>query len=166
MDLIGDGTGATSMNVNGSVTPVIFRTKPNPGSIIYISRMIWFLQDSGSIDATGFGNGPALTNGLLFRFVYDVGPGNEDGTPYPDPSYLPIKTNADWVRYCYDVQRSDYGQGDEVLGARYTFAKDVNGVTSELPWISDDRKEEFQLVIQDDLTGLVDATCRLGAFER
>ena len=164
MDSVGDGSGSTSCNVDGSSTPQIFRVKPAPGEILYLSRIIWFLEDNGSIDSGGFGNGAELNNGIEFKFAYDVGLPSEGY--YPDPTFFPITKNIHWAAYCYDVQVWTWGSGNQGLGARYTFAKDVNGVTAELPWLSDARKEEFHLIVNDDLSGIVDIKCRVGAFSK
>jgi hypothetical protein len=164
MDTVGDGSGSINLNVDGSVTPVIFRIAPAPGQILFLSRIIFFLEDAGSIDSGGFGNGAALTNGLDFRFRYDVGLPSEGS--YPDPTFFPIKKNIDWAAYCYDVQTYTWGQGNEGLGARYTFARDVNGNDSQLPWLADSRKEEFQIVVRDNLSTIVDIKCRVGAYSK
>jgi hypothetical protein len=42
---------------------------------------------------------------------------------------------------------------------RYTFVKDSPG---NPPWVADSRKEEFWVVINDDLTVLTDMRVRLG----
>ena len=119
--------------------------------------MIFFLRDTGTLDSGGFGNGAALTNGILFRFAYDVGEASEGF--YPDPTFFPIKINSQWQAYCHDITVSDWGSGDQAYSTRYTFGNDSPGAP---PWISAIRKEEFQMVIQDDLSAISEIYCRLG----
>jgi hypothetical protein len=157
MDSVGDGSGSINMNVDGSITPQIFRVTPQPGEILYINRMIVYVQDSGTMDSGGFGNGPALTNGIEFKFMYDVGEATEGS--YPDPTFQPIKINTHWQSYAHDISLSTWGSGDQSYSMRYTFVKDSPG---NPPWVADSRKEEFWVVINDDLTVLTDMRVRLG----
>ena len=161
-DDVGDQSGSVHLNVNGSVTPVVFKIIPVAGEILYINRMIWTLSDTGSIDSGGFGNGVALTNGIKFEFKGLVGTAGE--FTYPQATFLPIKTNGEWVRYCgVDVKVSTFGTGDEYLSARYTFTKDS---PNDPPWLSNDRLEELWVTVQDDLSAISDITCRFGITGR
>lgn len=162
MDTVGDGSGSIDLNVNGSVTPVTFKITPAPGEILYMSRLLWYLRDTGSLDSGGFGNGAALTNGIDFGFYYDVGLPSEDRYPQ---QLEPIKTNGGWAKYCGpDVVTLSFGQGDEILSCRYSFYKDTGLEKTEMPWLAGDRLEEFRLIVQDDLTGINECHCRIGMF--
>jgi hypothetical protein len=58
-----------NMNVNGSVTPQVFSFSPAANLTYYINKLHIVLADGGTPDVTDFGNGTALTNGLLFESV-------------------------------------------------------------------------------------------------
>ena len=47
LDVTGDGSGNASMNVNGSVTPVVFKIAPAATELILISRVIIYVKDTG-----------------------------------------------------------------------------------------------------------------------
>ena len=162
MDTVGDGSGSTDLNVDGSTTPVIFKIVPTHGEILYLSRLLWYLRDTGSLDSGGFGNGPELTNGIDFGFYYDVGLPSEGRYP---SQLEPITTNGGWAKYCGpDVVPLTFGSGDEILSCRYSFYKDVGLEKQEMPWLAHDRLEEFWLIVQDDLTGINECHCRIGMF--
>lgn len=163
MDSVGDGSGSIELNVDGSTTPVIFKIKPAPGEILYLSRLLWYLRDSGSLDSGGFGNGAELTNGIDFGFYFDVGLPSEGRYPQ---QFEPITTNGGWAKYCGpDVVPLTFGGGDEILSCRYSFYKDTAIVDrTELPWLAHDRLEEFWLIVSDDLTGINELHCRIGMF--
>ena len=159
MDSVGDGSGSIELNVNGSITPVIFRIKPEAGEILYLSRLLWYLRDTGTLDSGGFGNGVELTNGIDFGFY-------SGEVRYPQ-QFEPIKTNGGWAKYCGpDVVPLTFGSGDEILSCRYSFYKDVDNQRNELPWLAESRDEEFRLIISDDLTGINELHCRIGMFSQ
>lgn len=60
--------GSKALNVNGSSTPVVFTAGPGASEIWYVTQMIIFIQDGGSLDATDYGGIPTgITNGLLLE---------------------------------------------------------------------------------------------------
>lgn len=138
-----DGAPDSAFNLVGnySVTPVsVFFQATEP---CILKRMIIYLQDTGSIDAGGYGNGPALTNGISVKIV------ESDDTPVLD--FLPqgnVLTNGDWVSICYDGDVKSWGVGDEVLPIRWTFKRDNSGLI-----LSGGRK--LVVTANDDLTVLV-----------
>ena len=149
-DTIGDGTGATQANVNGSVTPVVFKCGPRVGEKrIDVHRMLIFIEDSGSFDSSSYGNGISMSNGIEVGVYYD------DGTQIQDLlDGKPIQINPDWSRVCYDTALSAYGQGDETLTVRWTFDRTGTPITLGAGTY-------IGITINDDLTGLIDHTFQL-----
>lgn len=145
MKLNGDPAGSLDMAVDGSVTPQDFFLEAGPEEKLIISRMIIHMKDSGSFDSGGFGNGPALTNGIVFwsRIIADGAPFDQDFT-----NGVPIQTNPDWGRYAYDVRIDSYGSGDQTLTCRFSLNR-INPAGVIL-----NEGERLGVRIADDLTGL------------
>jgi hypothetical protein len=150
MDLVGDGTGSINGSVAGSLgSPISLIIKPQPTQILYVTRILIFIEDSGTLDSGGFGNGAALTNGIIFRTYRWRGQTNEEILPSLQENQLPIKKNQEFKALCHDEIFSNYGSGSQSLSWRYTFTKDTNGEPLAL---SGPSKEELHVVIQDDIT--------------
>lgn len=59
--------GSNLMNVDGSVTPVIFTAGPPPGEVWYLESLSYYVQDKGSFSIFTFAAlGIELVNGVLF----------------------------------------------------------------------------------------------------
>lgn len=73
-DYLKNGSGASQMKVNGSVTPVVFHFDAHPTKDTYIDRIILSITGS-SVALTGakFAGSAGLTNGLLFETVCNNG---------------------------------------------------------------------------------------------
>lgn len=141
-------------NVDGT-TPVKFFIKPPSGEIWVLSRMMCFMQDTGSFRAEGYGAElSALTIGMKCYL-------NKSGDTSDNIiTSLPVKTNGDWAKYNYDAELKSWGAGDNVLVGRWTFAK------SGLPLSLDgDEGEEFGVIVSDDLTFLVSQTFNIQGFK-
>lgn len=138
---IGDGTGVTNMNVDGSIVPVIFKIKPPIGEIWRIATWNLYIQDSGSFDATRWGNGLILTNGVLPRVKIDGITQNLLD--------FPIKNTGDIAALAGTVTPLAIGVGDEILTAIWSFINQGQYLR-----LIGDNEDELQLVIQDDLTAL------------
>lgn len=129
-----------------SLSPTTIGVAAPPGKILYLHRLIVHIQDVGSIDSGGYGNGAALTNGLLGAIHARL----DNGILFKQPLDIAVKTNADWGMYCYDVDVKSFGQGDQFLQARWTFSK------AGIPFIFDgDKGEKLTIDVADDFTGLV-----------
>lgn len=147
LDTVGDGTGSDNANVNGSISPVIFKKSLPPNAYrMDISRMIIGITDVGSIDSASYGNGIVLTNGITLG-IYQQGTDALVRNLTPENSV--IKTNHDWAFKCHDLNVFSFGTGSESLTARWSFtaagAPEVVGTD-----------EYFGVVIADDLTGLIE----------
>ena len=125
---------------------------PTGTQIVEITRCIPFIQDGGAFYASRYGGlGAALTNGLVLG-VYGTVNGVADTLLYSltDTSH-PIQSNADWTSYCYDSSYISYGQGDNMLVSRWTFAKSGQPV-----YLDASKSQYIALTVQDTLSGLVD----------
>ena len=143
LDTVGDGTGSTNQNVDGSSTPIIFKVKPASGEILNVTRIIFLLRDNSSFDSGGWGalGGTPLTNGCQLGKKID-------GVDYKT---FELKSNADIAGLCFDISHNNWGSGDEFLTARFTFTK----LGAPIRLIGDNG-DELNFTINDDLTGLTD----------
>jgi len=137
-----------NQNVDGSVTPVRFCLKPNPGEVLVMSRLIFIIRDGGGMDSGGWGNngGSPLANGL--RVGLSKGGVDTDFTP------IPWKSHVDLGGVAYDLTYHNWGSGNTWLTMRLTIAK--SGTLLRLDSATDDC---FWMDVQDDLTYLVEQRC-------
>ena len=117
----GDGTGTADLAGNHLATPAEFYITSPTSVSIFVARVLVYVQDSGTFDSDKFANGLVLANGITLEYR------EADDTVVSDLTPQPIMTNGHWGKYAYDVQVHTYGQGDEYLGSRWTFAKFVDG---------------------------------------
>jgi len=147
LDTVGDGSGTKSAIGNYSETgdgETIFRIAPPANTIYYVSRMLVHVVDSGSFDSGSYGNAITLVNGIAMKLV------NSGGLVQDMLDGVPIITNPDWARQCYDVSSSSYGSGNETLSVRWTFTKAGKFIA-----LSGDNGDELQVVFHDDFSDLV-----------
>lgn len=130
------------MNVNGSVTPVVFRLAPIAGVKWDVTRIIGSMTHSAAPNDGLFGGIDALTRGIVVR--------KSDGIHH---TIFNAKTNGEMKERMYDVQyASAPPTGLEGTSFRRTFAgQDKNGVTIRL---DGDLGESLEIIIQDDLSTL------------
>lgn len=134
--------GDFNLNVNGDVTPVAFHISPPNNTEWDVVRMIIQIEDGTAMDSSKFGGLPALTKGVIMR--------KKDGTYY---NLFNAKSNSDFAVHAYDISYDDKAPAG-VFGVRTrrTFGgQSKNGVVVRLDGSAGD---EFQAIIQDDLTGL------------
>lgn len=143
IDLIGDGLGVTNMNVNGSVTPAVFKIKPSLTEVFRISQMMIMIEDSGTFDAGGWGNngGTPLTNGVQVRTVINSVQTNWLQTP--------VKSHADIAAIAFDFAHHEFGSGNEFVVAKWRFIE-----TGQYVRLDGANGDEMQVIVQDDLTFL------------
>lgn len=135
--------GSPILNKNFSSGEVL-KIQPAAGEILIIHRLIAEVQDTRvGFDVDSFGGMAALTNGIGIKVE------NASGVLVDLTNGLPIKTNSDWGRFCYDVNRIDYGNGDYSLQARWTFSK--AGVPLRL---DGDAGEFLAMYFEDDFTDI------------
>lgn len=148
LTILADSAGVAGVNdatgdYSGGDT-VYFRIQPPAGERWAISRLIFSLEDAGSIDSGGYGNGVALTNGIEIRVRQRSEGDRYLLTPFP------VLTNAEWAMLCHDLTRHDFGSGNEVLSGRWTFTKHgypivLNGTFGD----------NIEIMLKDDFTNLV-----------
>lgn len=145
---IGDyvSVGNTNMNVNGSVTPVVFGVR-NPTLediplVIDISRILFKMFLSSASDLSQFGNIiGGLTNGIVLR--------RRDGTTH---NIITARTNGELKNICYDLELiAAKGGAQDAISGRFTFGgQEKLGAVVRLS-----EQEDLEIIIQDDLTSLV-----------
>ena len=139
--------GITNMNVDGSVTPQIFGIRNPTGQdiplVVDITRIMFKCLTTTAVDLSRFGNiAGGIARGIVVRRV--------------DGDYQNIfnaKTNAEikTISFDFDVEVTSGSQQDGFT-ARLTFAgQNKFGAVVRLA-----EDEDLQIVIQDDLTSLVD----------
>ena len=158
LDTNGDGSGTDEVVSDHAVTPDDYFIECPPGSSqdYVIIRMMVYIQDTGSFDSGGYGNGSALSNGLKLLLIN----GNESPEyTEEDLTPKPITTNGEWAGQCHDVDHQAYGQGDEYISARWTFAKSGRAILL---------KPGYKLVLRanDNFTGLVKHRFHVQGFKR
>jgi hypothetical protein len=132
----------TNMAVDGSVTPQIFSIRAGFTETDIVRFIITIIGD-GPMDDGKFGNLAKLTRGLTLR-IYDGF----------QKTILNFKTNGEIKQFCFDgtYTPGTLGpSGAEGFSARITYGgQSKHGVVLRIG--TDD---VIQLVVQDDLTGLV-----------
>jgi hypothetical protein len=137
------GTRSTDdMRVNGSVTPQVFNILPLAGQAGDLTRVILRIESNSSMDYTKFGSLSPLGVGCVLR----VKRANGDFR-----NQVNFKTNGDFIEKAYDnINQAKSGGGGFGFVSRLTYAgQSKHGVTIR---IDGDLGEEWQLVVQDDLS--------------
>lgn len=146
---IGSNTLSFTRDLNVNATPAspsYFQIQAGAAGLeIDITRFMLAIGTNNPGNVDQFGDLPALTNGLVLRRI---------DTVYRN--IWNIKTNLEFGLHAYDLQPfSAVGPGGDGLISRYTFAgQDKHGVTIRLG-----PNEALQLIIQDNLSGLVSFRC-------
>lgn len=151
LDTNGDGTGEKS--AIGDYSPVgsgqtSFFLQPASGTVCRISRLIIQIEDNSAIfSAENYGGiASPLSSGIqIFVPINGTSSDLTDG--------LPIKANAHWGRFCYDINFSSFGTGNNFLSARWTFAKAETFIR-----LVGDLNQRLEIVLNDDLSDLVSHT--------
>lgn len=139
------GVGSPNMNVLGSQgSPVIFSIDPSVLQTIDLTRIILNFVDNSAMDFTTFGSLAKLTTGVTLRYK------QSDGTFI---NLFNFRTNGELIERSFDhTFQSKVGGGEFGFVARSTWAgSDKRGVAVR---IDGSLLEEFQIVVQDDLTTL------------
>lgn len=139
-------TGNLNMAVDGSVTPVVFSLRIGSTSIpatADVTRMIMVCEANTAVDLNKFGDLPELERGVVFR--------STNGTTQ---NIWLTKSNRGLVGIGYDwtpYAASNPSQGIDGFGWRLTFnGQEKLGVALRVQ-----QDENLEIIIQDDLTGLV-----------
>lgn len=133
------------LDVNGSITAQVFQIQGPPQGGVDITRIMIKMLTSSPVSLDTFGDLTSLTNGLVLR--------KSNGAE--TRNIWNIKNNSDLALITFDylpLEALNPVQGQDGALFRNTFAgRDKHGVAIRLQ-----QGETLQLLIQDDLTGLVE----------
>lgn len=145
LDTVGDGSGTKNANGNYAGGATIFRLAPAASTIYRVARMMISIGDTKGMVAEEYGDlGSALGNGVIVRVH------NGSSTVLDITDNLPVTTNGEWGRVCFDVDIKSWGNTNELLVARWTFMR-----AGQYLRLDGDASEELQVVLEDNLTGLL-----------
>jgi hypothetical protein len=146
MSTTGLPSGSMNINGDGSTTPIDYYIEALQNERLLVARVMVHIVDGGSFDAGSYGNGITLDNGMDLFY-------KRDGIKYKITDSLPIKTNVDWGRWCYDIAVSEFGQGNEALNARWTLTKygTPYGIILE-------EGDQLGIRVNDDMSDLIEQT--------
>ena len=149
VDTVGDGSGNSNMAVDGSITPVVFKISPGEGETIKLARIMIYVEDSGAFDADKWGNGITLANGIDFKV-------SKNGV-VSDLLGFSIKSSGEMASICHDINHESFGIGNEFVSFRWTFEKAGSKISLRGSGLilGDAVNDELQLIVNDDLRGLV-----------
>ena len=152
LDTNGDGSGVKDFkgDYSSGLTKAII--KPANKKML-INRWIAFIADNGRVDAGYYGNNITLNNGILIKHE------KQDGTLIKDfTDGMPIKTNADYAKFGFQVSDISFGAGLNYVHAVLTFVK--NGCPLIL-----EADEQLAIYFNDNFSALKSHTFRAGAYE-
>jgi len=158
LDTVGDGSGIKNAmgDYSGAVEEFLYIAGgPAATGRVDLHRLVIFVRDSGLFTADSYGALAALTNGIEIE-VRD----SDDNILVDLTDGVPVKSNAQWCRVCYDSILQDYGAaGDSYVVTRWTFTRSG----SPLALKAGDR---LVVKLNDDLTGLIDHTFMIQGIQR
>jgi hypothetical protein len=129
------------MDVNGSVTPVVFTIAPPSGVVWYVFELGITIEDSGTNKYNDFGGiAGGLTNGLLIEQVVN-------STSY---TLTNAQTNKDLVETFSD--HFFKGQSTAFINSSNFFTGKVE-LRTPLTLVGDN-SDEIKVTVRDNLTGL------------
>ena len=130
------------LNIDGSVTPVIFDLPNSTTTEFHITRIIIHLTDANAMDDAKFGSLTSLTRGIVFRKK------NSDGTYN---NIFNVKNNGEFGELAYDLTYQDaVKHGTYGLHCRLTYS----GLSKHGTCIKIKQNEAIEVLVQDDLTSL------------
>lgn len=128
------------MTVNGSVTPQEFQISPPAGTSWDVTKVVFHIEDSTTMDDGTFGGINALTNGIVLQSRNGI---------YKNE--FNIKRNGDFSLFATKqyVDKPPSGTGYAINATRTFAGQNETGVTIRLT-----EGDTLVLIVQDDLTGL------------
>lgn len=152
--------GTSNLAYDSARTVSYASFQPSATSTFRAVRMIVHIEDGAGADQSEYGAmGASLTTGLYLRVANTA----SNATIIDLLSGKSIVKNADYGRYCYDVNLLSWGATptNEAVQARWTFER--AGVPLRL---EGSKSEGIVLTVQDTFAALVDHTfCIQGYFE-
>ena len=152
LDTAGDGTGTKNAIGDYTTPDEFYFSYPKP---VNIERMVVHISDTAMLQGQ-YGDLTALTNGYNVKVLDAAGSTVVDLT-----DGIPIKANADFGRYCYDVQHQSWGSAptNEFVQVRWTFAK--AGHPLYLP-----AGYKLSITFSDNLSGLIEHYFMIQGYEK
>lgn len=121
LDTVGDGSGTVDITGDYSSTAERFLIA-NPSDsdeVMYVNRLIIHYGDTAGFSADAFADFvSALTNGIQVRHRNDF----DDSILEDLTDGEPIKSNAEWAKFCYDGRVDAFGSGADYFVVRWTLA--------------------------------------------
>ncbi len=145
LDNVGDGSGYKNFNHENSASATV--AKYTAAENCTLERLLFSIEDTSGFTPEEYGNtGAALANGYKF-IVLDA----TSATAVDLVDAVPITTNANIGRTCYDVDVKNWGNTptDELLVGRWTLAR--AGQPLFLP-----KGYSLAAYLTDDFTGLIE----------
>ena len=149
--LTDDGTTTGTKDAIGNYSGAAeeFYIEPGPGQVFHIARLIVSIEDGSAFAVSEYGNmGAALTNGV--KVEVRSGSHAAPTTVLDLMDGLAVTTNGEWGCHNFDVANLDWGAGNQMLLARWTFS----ATDGELR-IDGDAGERLSVILEDDLSALV-----------
>jgi len=150
------GTGAGTKNAASDYTAgeEFYYTAPKA---VDIHRMVIYISDTAGATQAEYGNlGSALTNGYNIVVKDAAAATVKDLT-----DGVPIKTNADLGRYCYDVRLQSWATSpvNESVISRWTFAKAGYPLCLPIGY-------SLSITFNDNLAGLLEHYFMIQGYEK
>ena len=130
-----------NMNVDGSVTPVVYEFAPSGTDIFFINGVSILILDPGKTEADKFGSITALTNGLQLKVKTNGGTETEI-TNIQDNTDLTLTFNS-------DITLSN-GAGDNWLNDKDWFKGTYQ--LDPIVQIDANQGDTIKIIVRDDLT--------------
>lgn len=137
---------STNMAVLGTLaSPISFKAEPSSNEFWHVVRFLFSMTHNTAGDLGLFGNQAALTNGVVLR-IYKA-EFSQYGT------FTLWKSNSDIKDNMYDVNFDTRSGGGGTYGT--TGRGSIKIGTGAVPKVDGEQGDFIEMLIQDDLTGLV-----------
>ncbi|MHC5112317.1 MAG: hypothetical protein ACYTHJ_20865 [Planctomycetota bacterium] len=143
-------TGGINANGDYSGAAKAFQIAPSSTETLRLERVIVYIEDEGArFTESAYG---AITNGLTVG-IHVHHKTSTGGILLDLTGQLPIKTNGQWRRLCYDVTLTENQSGTNSNTVRWTWGK--AGTPLRIEGAS---SETLDFILNDSCTGLTDQT--------
>ena len=139
--------GGTVFNLNTDTSSgeVYASAGPKNSETWQVHRIIGMIEDS-KVNADDYG---AILGGLTNGVNLILKRGSTIAHSFMQDH--PVKTSAQWARFCHDATSHAWGAGNEFMTFRWTFAAaDIPSIILHGP-----HNDSMGLLLNDDMTGLV-----------
>lgn len=142
-----------NMAIDGSSTNQFFQYTPRAGQKIHIHTINITMSSGTEPSLERFGGIAALTNGVHFRVK------NTTGRDYT--YWIPLRSNNS-----FELSGFEYIKETKVLTTWFMHMHlDLVKATNSIIFLDGDEGQSFEIIIQDDLTGLDSMEIKLGIHE-